>query len=73
MKTPITPERLLSLFLWIVMLHTLAVGIGLIFMPSSWLPFFGLAPYTKNFFQAQGGIFHIVMCIAYSLAAIDNK
>jgi hypothetical protein len=52
------------------MLHSLAVGIGLMFMPVSWLPFFGFEPYARNFYQAQGGIFHIVMCVAYTMAAL---
>jgi len=73
MKTDLTPSRMLSLFLWLVMLHSLGVGIGLIFMPSSWMPFFGFEPYVKNFYQAQGGIFHIVLCVAYSMAAWDYK
>lgn len=73
MKTSFNSPRILSLFLWVVMLHSLAVGIGLIFMPASWMPFFGFEPYAKNFYQAQGGIFHIVMCVAYSMGALDYK
>ncbi|OGU55363.1 MAG: hypothetical protein A2V66_04100 [Ignavibacteria bacterium RBG_13_36_8] len=70
MKSSLTPSRILSLLLWLVMFHSLAVGIGLIFMPVSWLPFFGFEPYARNFYQAQGGIFHIVMCVAYAMAAL---
>lgn len=73
MKISLNDPRFLSWFLWLVMLHSLGVGIGLIFMPGSWMSFFGFEPYVQNFYQAQGGIFHIVMCVAYSIAAIDNK
>ena len=73
MNSLFNSPRILSIILWLVMLHSLAVGIGLIFMPAAWMPFFGFEPYVKNFYQMQGGIFHIVMCVAYSMAAIDYK
>lgn len=73
MRSPVPPPQVLSIILWLVMFHSFAVGIALIFMPASWLPFFGFEKFAPNFFQAQGGIFHIVMCVAYTMAAIDYK
>jgi hypothetical protein len=67
-------EKYLSLFLWFIAIHSILVGIGLIFMPSSILAYFGLPDYSSNFFQAQGGTFHIAVSVAYCMAAANpNK
>jgi len=34
-----------------------------------YLAYFGFSGYTASFFQAQGGVFHLVMSVAYILAA----
>lgn len=39
------------------------------FLPIKAIVFFGFPDYPVNFFRAQGGIFHIVLCIAYFFAA----
>ncbi len=62
------PETQLKVFLWLIALHSLLVGIGLILFPPSYLEFFGFHNHNYSFFQAQGGVFHIVMCIAYVMA-----
>ena len=62
------PESQLKLFLWLIALHSFSVGIGLLLMPSSYLEIFGFHDYSYSFFQAQGGVFHIVMFVAYIMA-----
>ena len=64
-------EKLLSVFLWLVSLHSLLVGIGLIFLPSSAFEFLGFEPTFDRFFSTQGGVFHIAMAVCYSMAASD--
>jgi hypothetical protein len=64
-------KKYLSYFLFLIGIHSIAVGIGLIFMPPSFLNFFGLVDYKESFFQAQGGIFHIVMSVAYVMAGLN--
>ena len=63
------PETQLRIFLVLIALPSFAVGIGLILFPPSYLEFFGFHNYNYTFFQAQGGVFHIVMCTAYLLAS----
>ena len=59
----------IEIFLKLVALHSFAVGIGLIFLPAKYLEFFGFANTSACFFQLQGGVFHLVMTVAYWLAA----
>ena len=61
-------ETQLRVFLWLIALHSLSVGIGLILFPPSYLEFFGFENYSYSFFQVQGGVFHIVMAMAYIMA-----
>ena len=63
-------RRLLIIILWLVTLHTVAVGIALIAMPISWLSFFGFSVIEK-FFTVQGGVFHLVLGMVYVSAALD--
>ena len=60
----------LSILLWLIGLHSILVGFGLVFLPASIMPKFGLESYIEGFFPVQGGVFHIVMGIAYLLAGI---
>jgi len=59
----------LSLFLWLVSAHSIMIGVGLILFPASELYHFGFIDYKESFFQAQGGVFHLAMSIAYIIAA----
>ena len=59
---------LLKLFLLFMAVHSSLVGIALLFLPAPYLEFFGLSGDEYTFFQAQGGIFHIVMAFAYILS-----
>jgi hypothetical protein len=63
--------KLLKIFLILVALHTFCVGLGLILIPLDYFDLFGFHAYSGNFFKIQAGVFHIVMCLAYALAAMD--
>jgi Na+-driven multidrug efflux pump len=67
----IKPDKALSVFLWLVALHSLLVGIGLIFLPSSFFEFLGFQKTFDRFFSTQGGVFHIAMSVGYAMAAKD--
>ena len=62
------PDIQIKIFLWLIALHSFMVGIGLILFPPSYLEFFGFLNYQYSFFQAQGGVFHFVMSVAYIMA-----
>ena len=59
----------LSLVLWLVALHSTAVACGLILLPPEHMQRFGYSLYQERFFAAQAGVFHLVLVVAYSLAA----
>lgn len=65
--------KLLSIFLWLVALHSFAVGVGLIVLPLSLLKFFGYGVCAERFFPSQGGVFHIAMAVGYAMAAYNLK
>lgn len=67
----IKPDKALSVFLWLVALHSLLVGIGLIFLPFSFFEFLGFQKTFDRFFSTQGGVFHIAMSVGYAMAAKD--
>ncbi len=70
--TPKNPyHQYLKLFLWLITLHSFFVGIALIVTPASLFVYFGYANITEKFFPVQGGVFHIVLSIAYAMAALD--
>lgn len=70
MKVNLYSYKTLSIVLWLVSIHSFCVGIALIILPSETLQIFGLAPFGEKFFPVQGGVFHIVMAVAYFIAAI---
>lgn len=65
------PERRLSTLLWLVALHSAAVGFGLIWHPPELLASMGYAPCSEPFFPTQGGVFHVIMAVGYAMAAAD--
>lgn len=66
----LTNSRLrLSVLLWLLGIHSFVVGVGMILLPVSQMPFFGLAVVTEKFFPVQAGVFHFVLALAYILAA----
>jgi hypothetical protein len=68
MKYLSSKAQLLRFFLWLIAVHSFIVGLVLIILPGESLSFFGFHVIEK-FFSTQGGVFHIVMSIAYVLAA----
>ena len=59
----------LSILLWLVALHSLVVGLGLVLVPPDTMRLFGYSHYQERFFSVQAGVFHFVLVVAYSLAA----
>ena len=66
-------SKLISIFLWLVALHSFAVGVGLIVLPLPLLKFFGYGVCAERFFPSQGGVFHIAMAVGYAMAAYNLK
>ncbi|MCB0283035.1 MAG: hypothetical protein H6627_00270 [Calditrichae bacterium] len=60
--------NILKIFLYLVAVHSFLVGVNLIVFPTDWMQLFGFGTITENFFKVQGGVFHIVMAVAYVLA-----
>ena len=56
--------------LWLVALHSIGFGLSLILLPIPVIEFFGFRLEDK-FFAVQGGVFHIVVSVAYIMAALD--
>jgi hypothetical protein len=65
-------ELLLKWILWLVAIHSICFGISLIVLPISVIEFFGFH-LEEKFFAVQGGVFHIVVSVAYIMAALDLK
>ncbi len=61
----------LTLMLWLVAIHSFLVGVGLIARPIMLPELFGFNPSLERFFPVQAGVFHIVMVVAYIMAAMD--
>ena len=64
-----SPEKLLRLLLYLLSVHSICVGMALISTPGDMFTYFGYQPVSERFFPIQGGVFHIVMGVAYYLAA----
>ncbi len=60
---------LFRLTLQLIALHSFLVGIALIVLPFGVLSWFGFTVDPYRFFSTQGGVFHIVMSVAYLLAS----
>jgi hypothetical protein len=63
-------DLLLKWILWLVAIHSICFGISLIILPVSVIEFFGFK-LTEKFFADQGGVFHLVVAVAYIWAALD--
>jgi hypothetical protein len=60
---------LFRVFLFLISVHSLCVGAGLIFVPLSVYDIFGFGDYHGAFFKIQGGIFHLIMGLVYLQAS----
>ena len=64
--------RILRLFLVLVAIHSTLVGICLIVSPVSFIEYLGF-PMKEKFYAVQGGVFLLVVSVAYLMAAKDIK
>ncbi|MCX6286096.1 MAG: hypothetical protein NTY96_03195 [Bacteroidetes bacterium] len=60
---------LLQWVLWLIAIHSICFGLALIIFPSGWIEFFGFQLQEK-FFADQGGVFHLIISLAYIMAAL---
>ena len=65
------PDRLLSTVLWLVALHSIVMGLALIAQPALLMKLSGFSSECERFFPAQGGVFHILMAVAYIMGATN--
>ncbi len=61
-------KDLLKILLWLIAAHSFLAGILLIVLSPEQLYFFGF-DIQEKFFSTQGGVFHIVMSVAYVMGA----
>jgi hypothetical protein len=59
------------MILYVIALHSFAVGLGLVIQIPGIMAWLGFGNCHEHFFPAQGGVFHIVMAIGYTMAARD--
>ena len=62
-------EKILQMVLWLVAIHSLGMGLTLIAQPTDLMKFAGFNPDCDHFFPAQGGVFHLLMFVVYSMGA----
>jgi hypothetical protein len=67
------PDKVLSAVLWVVAAHSILMGLALISQPAILMQWSGFKPGYEHFFPAQGGVFHLLMAVAYSLGAADSQ
>ena len=60
----------LKILLWLIALHSVGYGIGLILFPPEFFAWFGFT-LPEKFFADQRGVFHIVIAGVYVMAALD--
>lgn len=62
-------KSLLIIVLYLTALHSLFVGIGLLVQLPALMDWMGFGKIEQPFFPAQGGVFHLLMAVAYFFAA----
>ena len=67
------PDILLSTILWLVAVHSIAIGLALIIQPAILMEWSGFGSEYERFFPAQGGVFHLLMAVAYVMGAMNSK
>ncbi|MFZ2630624.1 MAG: hypothetical protein WA081_08490 [Desulfosalsimonadaceae bacterium] len=67
------PSRRLSIFLCLVAAHSFIVGILLVIQPAAPIKLMGFRDIHEPFFPCQGGVFHVIMAIAYIYGAMDIR
>jgi len=67
------PDVLLSTVLWLIAVHSIAIGLALIIQPAILMEWSGFNSEYERFFPAQGGVFHLLMAVAYLMGAMNSK
>jgi hypothetical protein len=67
------PDKFLSTVLWLVAIHSIIMGLALITQPVILMEWSGFRSGYERFFPAQGGVFHLLMAVAYIMGAINSK
>lgn len=67
--SPSNRRLLLQWILWLIAIHSICFGLALIIFPSAWIEFFGFR-LEEKFFADQGGVFHLIISLAYIMAAL---
>ena len=67
------PDKILSTVLYLVALHSFLTGLALVVQPAWSLKLVGFSPICERFFPTQGGVFHILMAVAYVMGAVNAK
>ncbi len=67
------PQQLLSVVLCLTAWHSFLMGLALIIQPPAFMEIVGFSRIGERFFPAQGGVFHVLMGIAYVLGAVDSE
>jgi hypothetical protein len=63
-------DLLLKWALWLIAIHSICFGVSLVILPISVIEFFGFR-LEEKFFADQGGVFHLIVAVAYIWAALD--
>ncbi|MEI6683875.1 MAG: hypothetical protein WCO44_14685 [Bacteroidota bacterium] len=66
---PASNRKILQWVLLLVASHSIGFGLALIVLPIDVLTIFGFHLYEK-FFAIQGGVFHLIISVAYIMAAL---
>ncbi len=63
---------LLQWILWLIAIHSICFGFILIVFPPLWIEYFGFQ-LREKFFADQGGVFHLIISLAYIMAALSPE
>ena len=67
------PNKILSTILCLVALHSFSIGLILITQPAFLMKLAGFGQTCERFFAAQGGVFHILIGVAYLMEAVNSE
>lgn len=59
------PVSLFRAWVWLVAVHSVAVGLALLLAPDLTTPLAGFGRVTPTFFARQAGVFHLVVAVGY--------
>lgn len=65
------PEKILQTVLGLVALHSIVMSVVLITQPAVLMELSGFSGDYEHFFPAQGGVFHLLMSVAYLMGATN--